>query len=96
MTGRIAYEAFYAGLPKDTFEPWDKVRAGSQAIWARIERAVLADGERLRVALDRAYCAMDGATVFVTSRERIKRPEGDQWWAEEIAAARAALDGEAP
>ncbi len=51
------------------------------------------EGGRAVTAVDRAYCAMDGVTVFVTSRERIKQPEGDGWWAEEMAAARTVLDG---
>ena len=38
----------------------------------------------------RAAEAMESVTVFVTSCERIKRPEGDDWWQEEIAAVRAA------
>lgn len=52
MIGRTSYEAFYAGLPKDTFEPWEEVRPDSQAIWARIEWAVLAEGEQLRERLE--------------------------------------------
>lgn len=60
----------------------------------REKNEAIAETERLRAALCRACCAMDGATVFVTSRERIKRPEGEQWWAEEIAAARAVLHGD--
>lgn len=43
--GRIAYEAFYAGLPKDTWDPWEKVAPDARAIWSRIERAVRAAAE---------------------------------------------------
>jgi hypothetical protein len=45
----------------------------------------------LREALERATRAMDSVSVFVTSRERIKRPEGEEWWREEIAEAKAAI-----
>ena len=44
-----------------------------------------------RAALARAIAAMENVTVFVTSRQRIMKPTGEEWWADEIAAARAAL-----
>lgn len=48
-------------------------------------------GTALDAALDRAQSAMQSVTVFVTTRERIKRPEGEDWWAKEIDAALTAL-----
>jgi hypothetical protein len=45
----------------------------------------------LTEALDRALNAMEGVTIFVTSKERINRPSGEKWWREEVDAVRAAL-----
>lgn len=39
----------------------------------------------LERALRLAHSAMQGVTVFVTSREKIKEPEGRVWWAEKMA-----------
>lgn len=44
--------------------------------------------------LERTVQAMERVTVFVTSRERIKRPEGEDLWQESIAAVRSALPTE--
>lgn len=49
--------------------------------------------DRLRAALDRALTAMTGVTVFVGTREQIRRPEGAAWWKAELDAAREALAG---
>jgi hypothetical protein len=56
-------------------------------------RAALTENDRLRATIIRARAAMHSATVFVTSRERIKRPGGEQWWRDELAAVDAAWDG---
>ena len=42
----------------------------------------------LRMALD----ALESSRVFVTSREKIKHPEGTEWYDERIAALKAALE----
>jgi hypothetical protein len=47
--------------------------------------------DRMRQALGRAAEAMESVKVFVTTRERIREPEGVQWYEAEIAAAREAL-----
>lgn len=44
-----------------------------------------------KAALCRALKAMEGATVFVTSRERRKHPENTDIWLEDIEATRAAI-----
>jgi hypothetical protein len=50
------------------------------------------DNERLRAALERAHSAMKGVTVFVTSREKIKCPEGNNWWNDELVSAGSSLE----
>ena len=57
---------------------------------ARAEKAE-ADIANLRAAARAALLAMDAATVFVSTKERIKRPEGEDWWFEQKEALRAAL-----
>lgn len=47
--------------------------------------------EALEGALKQAADNMDSVTIFVTSRERIKRPEGEELWAEAKSNARALL-----
>ena len=42
-------------------------------------------------AIQRAIDAMKHVTVWVTSRQQIKKPEGHDWWQAEIAALEAAL-----
>ena len=42
-------------------------------------------------AIRRAIDAMNHVTVWVTSRQQIKKPEGHDWWQAEIAALEAAL-----
>ena len=54
---------------------------------------LITENNRLRATIIRARAAMHSATVFVTSRERIKRPGGEQWWRDELAAVDAAWDG---
>ena len=46
----------------------------------------------LAEVVQRALVAMDRVTIFVTSREQIKKPEGHAWWSEEIAALAVSLD----
>jgi hypothetical protein len=48
-----------------------------------VEREAAVPGG-VNATLDRALRAMRSVTVFVTSKERIKRPEGEEWWQEEI------------
>lgn len=55
-----------------------------------------AERKQLRSALVRAHDAMGSVTVFVTSRERIKQPEGEAWWDEECDAVESALDSTTP
>lgn len=51
----------------------------------------------LREAAERALHCLETSRVFVTSRERIKRPEGEDFYDEAIEALRAALaEAEAP
>lgn len=45
----------------------------------------------LREAAERALHCLETSRVFVTSRERIKRPEGEDFYDEAIEALRAAL-----
>jgi hypothetical protein len=52
-----------------------------------------AENARLREALGSAIGVMESVRIFVTSRERIKQPEGEKWFCEEIEVARAALKG---
>lgn len=46
---------------------------------------------QLQNALVRLINAAEGNTGFITSRERINRPTGEEWWQEELKAACAAL-----
>lgn len=45
----------------------------------------------LRKAAEQAVEALENSRVFVTTREKIKHPEGTEWYDERIAALRAAL-----
>ena len=45
----------------------------------------------LREAAQMALDALESSRVFVTSREKIKHPEGTEWYDERIEALRAAL-----
>lgn len=47
----------------------------------------MTDRELMQMALD----ALESSRVFVTSREKIKHPEGTEWYDERIEALRAAL-----
>jgi len=44
-----------------------------------------------RAVVEQALGALESSRVFVTSREKIKHPEGTEWYDERIAALRAAL-----
>lgn len=69
--------------------------ADAVAYRAEVER-LRADRKILRSALVRAHDAMGSVTVFITSRERIKQPEGEAWWDEECGAVESALDSTVP
>lgn len=45
----------------------------------------------LRDAAEQALEALESSRVFVTTREKIKHPEGTEWYDERITALRAAL-----
>jgi hypothetical protein len=45
----------------------------------------------LREAAQQALEALENSRVFVTTREKIKHPEGTEWYDERITALRAAL-----
>jgi hypothetical protein len=45
----------------------------------------------LREAAQQALEALESSRMFVTSREKIKHPEGTEWYDERITALRAAL-----
>lgn len=45
----------------------------------------------LREAAQQALEALENSRVFVTTREKIKHPEGTEWYDETITALRAAL-----
>ena len=47
----------------------------------------MTDKELMQMALD----ALESSRVFVTTREKIKHPEGTEWYDERIEALRAAL-----
>jgi hypothetical protein len=46
----------------------------------------------LRAAAQQALEALENSRVFVTTREKIKHPEGTEWYDERITALRAALE----
>jgi hypothetical protein len=48
----------------------------------------------LREAAQQALGALENSRVFVTTREKIKHPEGTEWYDERITALRAALEQE--
>ncbi len=48
--------------------------------------------EQLRTAAQQALEALENSRVFVTTREKIKHPEGTEWYDEAITALRAALE----
>jgi hypothetical protein len=50
----------------------------------------------LRDAAQQALEALENSRVFVTTREKIKHPEGTEWYDERITALRAALAQEEP
>ena len=49
---------------------------------------------RLRDAIEDATEVMDQVRMFVCSRSRIKKPEGEEWYEGAIKALRKALEGE--
>ena len=50
----------------------------------------------LREAAQMALEALESSRVFVTTREKIKHPEGTQWYDERIEALRTALAAKEP
>jgi hypothetical protein len=50
----------------------------------------------LREAAQQALEALENSRVFVTTREKIKHPEGTEWYDERITALRAALAQDEP
>jgi hypothetical protein len=50
----------------------------------------------LREAAQQALEALENSRVFVTTREKIKHPEGTEWYDERITALRAALAQQEP
>lgn len=53
-----------------------------------------ASNAALREAAEGALHALESSRVFVTSRERIHKPDGESWYDERVAKLRAALKGE--
>ena len=53
-----------------------------------------ASNAALREAAEGALHALESSRVFVTSRERIHKPDGESWYDERVAKLRAALKGD--
>ena len=62
---------------------FEKLMASYQSLRARLAKA--------EAALQGAVKAMEGVSLFVTSKTRIKYPEGEDWWRDQIADARDSL-----
>lgn len=64
--------------------------AERDALRARAEKAE-AEAARLRAAGEAALRLLDSVRVFVTTRERIHKPTGEEWFDGCVKALRAAL-----
>lgn len=64
--------------------------AERDALRARAEKAE-AERDALRAAGEAALRTLDNVRVFVTSRERIHKPSGEEWFEGCVKALRAAL-----
>lgn len=71
-------------------------RAMNAALTEQLERAELAtlraERDALRAAGEAALRTLDNVRVFVTSRERIHKPSGEEWFEGCVKALRAALE----
>ena len=54
--------------------------------------ALRAERDALRAAGEAALRSLDNVRVFVTSRERIHKPSGEEWFEGCVKALRAALE----
>lgn len=77
-----------SGNPVDWFyEVWQASEAEVEATLMRAEKAE-AERDRLRAAIESAIRTMESVKVFVTSREHIKHPEGNNWYDDAINTLR--------
>lgn len=79
----------------DIRPPDARIRATRNVLALRARIAELeASNAALREAAEGALHALESSRVFVTSRERIHKPDGESWYDERVAKLRAALKGE--
>jgi chromosome segregation ATPase len=89
----------------DRVSDWDEVRAERDALKLRLAAAedmnaacnadfsrIRAERDALRAAGEAALRTLDNVRVFVTSRERIHKPSGEEWFEGCVKALRAALE----
>lgn len=80
---------FYEHCEGDTCVEWIQNAANKAAA----ELATLrAERDALRAAGEAALRTLDNVRVFVTSRERIHKPSGEEWFEGCVKALRAALE----
>lgn len=90
----IDYVGDALGQDHDGESLWDAAqRVLSERDKLRAELATLrAERDALRAAGEAALRTLDNVRVFVTSRERIHKPSGEEWFEGCVKALRAALE----